>query len=289
MRMFDDISSLRAYVRGMRAEGKRIGFVPTMGALHEGHLSLIKKAKADCEISIASIFVNPTQFGPNEDYERYPRTLSKDQNLTSTVGLDAMFLPDVQEMYPGGYQTSVRVHEVTRRLEGEVRPGHFDGVATVVLKLMNIVMPDRCYFGQKDYQQAAMIQRMVRDLNAACEVVVLPTIRDTDGLALSSRNAYLTPDQRAAAPVLYRALTLAKQLADAGETSAAAIQSAMCQLLAQEPLAEPEYVDVAHAETLNPLETIENTPAVALLAVKVGTTRLIDNILLGNTKPFATR
>ena len=289
MRLFDEISSLRAYVRGLRTEGKTIGFVPTMGALHDGHLSLIKKAKADCDAAVASICVNPTQFGPNEDFEKYPRTLSKDQNLTSTIGLDAMFLPSAQDMYPPGFQTAVHVAEVTRRLEGEVRPGHFDGVATVVLKLLNIVMPDRCYFGQKDYQQAVMIQRMVRDLNAQCEVVVLPTIRDADGLALSSRNVYLTPEQRAAAPVLHRALMQAKQMVDAGERSPDAVQQHMCELIAAEPIAEPDYIEVVHAETLAPLTTLENTPAVALLAVRFGSTRLIDNMILGSIKPFSTR
>ncbi|HLH79697.1 MAG TPA: pantoate--beta-alanine ligase [Chthonomonas sp.] len=281
MRLFHQIAELRTYLHSLRREEKSVGFVPTMGALHEGHLSLFRRAKADCDIAVASIFVNPTQFGPNEDYQSYPRTLQQDLQLATTVGLDAVFAPGVEEMYPAGFQTKVEVENLSRPLEGKHRPGHFAGVATVVTKLLNIVQPDRAYFGQKDYQQAVIIERMVRDLNIPTEIVVLPTVREPDGLALSSRNAYLSAEDRQKATILFRTLLLAQQALCGGERNAEKIRKEMESFLAQEPSAQVDYAAVVHPETLEPLKTIGDQDAILVaLAVRIGTTRLIDNMLL---------
>lgn len=284
MRMFEQISSLRSYVRGMRNDerqkGKTIGFVPTMGALHEGHLGLIRKAKSDCDIVIGSVFVNPTQFGPNEDLAAYPRTLARDQQLASQEGLDAMFVPVAAEIYPAGYQTTVTVPIVSAGLEGAIRPGHFAGVATVVLKLLNIVQPDRLYLGQKDFQQAVVVDRMIHDLNVPAELIVVPTVRAADGLALSSRNVYLSPEERRAATILFRTLQTARESVAAGEDSAEQVLLKMHTTLASEPLARPDYVLLVDPSTLEPVTAVGEAASIALLAVRIGKTRLIDNGLL---------
>ncbi|WP_026369446.1 pantoate--beta-alanine ligase [Kallotenue papyrolyticum] len=257
-----------------------LGFVPTMGYLHAGHLALVRRAKAECAHVAVSIFVNPTQFGPHEDLERYPRDLPRDLALLENEGVDLVFAPSVAEMYPPGYSTYVEVGDVSEPLEGAHRPGHFRGVATVVCKLFNIVQADRAYFGQKDAQQTVVIRRMVRDLNIPTSIVVVPTVRDADGLALSSRNVYLTPEERAAAPVLYRALTAARERYAAGERDAEALRRVMRAVIATEPLARSDYVSVADAETLREIEGPIETGALLSLAVRFGSTRLIDNLPL---------
>ncbi|GAB4449466.1 MAG: pantoate--beta-alanine ligase [Anaerolineales bacterium] len=257
-----------------------VGFVPTMGYLHEGHLSLIRRAREECRRVVVSIFVNPTQFGPNEDLARYPRDLERDLSLIEPLGVDLVWTPTAEEMYPKGYQTWVEVEAVTRRLEGAMRPGHFRGVTTVVAKLFNVVQPHKAYFGQKDAQQAAVIRRMTMDLNFPIEIVVCPTVRETDGLAMSSRNVYLNPEQRKAATVLFRALSAAKELYEAGERNAEKLRERMKEVLAAEPLAEVQYVSCADYDTLEELSEITGK-ALLSMAVFVGKTRLIDNFVLG--------
>jgi pantoate--beta-alanine ligase len=257
----------------------RIGLVPTMGALHEGHLSLVRRARADNDTVVVSIFVNPTQFGPSEDYARYPRDPDRDLALLRDLGTDVVFMPPVEEMYPEGFDTYVQVEKLSQVLEGASRPGHFRGVATVVTKLFNIVQPHRAYFGQKDAQQLAVIRRLTRDLDLPVEVVGLPTVREPDGLAMSSRNAYLSPEERKAAPVLYRSLEAAQELWRSGVRDVSLIRQRMNEVLAAEPLARVDYVSVADAETLEELETVDR-PALVSLAVRIGGTRLIDNVTL---------
>ncbi len=262
-----------------------VGFVPTMGYLHEGHLELVRRAKAGNPSVVVSIFVNPTQFGPQEDYNSYPRDFPRDLAMLETVKTDIVFMPSVAEMYPPRFSSWVDVEKVTERLEGAVRPGHFRGVATVVAKLFNIVQPTKAYFGQKDAQQLAVIKKMVSDLNMNLEIVAVPTVREPDGLAMSSRNTYLKPEERRAATVLYKALTLAKQLFSDGIWDIQTIRGQMLLLLIKEPLvplSNIEYVSIANPETLeeqNPLGRI-NPPALVSLAVKIGKPRLIDNIVL---------
>lgn len=280
MRTFQAVSPLRTYLRTVRAEGKTIGFVPTMGALHEGHLSLFRRAKSDCDLVVVSIFVNPMQFGPKEDFDAYPRDLNYDLQLASSVGVDALFHPSVEEMYGNGYQTVVDVPELSAMLEGAHRPGHFRGVATVVAKLLNMVRPHRAYFGQKDYQQFLIIERMARDLNFQTDIVQIPTAREPGGLALSSRNAYLSPEEREAALVLYRALKQAEALVQAGETDAQRVQRELEALIDEERLATTDYVALVHPETLQPVSTLANAVTLAALAVRIGKTRLIDNALI---------
>jgi pantoate--beta-alanine ligase len=266
-----------AAVRAARAKLGDLGLVPTMGFLHEGHLSLVARAKADGGAVAASIFVNPTQFGPNEDLSRYPRDMPRDLALLEAAGVDFVFAPEPAAMYPPGFDATITIGGVTEGLEGAVRPGHFAGVATVVAKLFNIVQPTRAYFGQKDAQQSVVIRKMVRDLDMPVEVVVAPTMREPDGLALSSRNVYLTPEQRAAAPAIYRALSAAKAAFDAGERDAEVLRDAIRQALPDFTL---DYVSLADADTLRELDCIER-PALASLAARLGTTRLLDNLLLG--------
>jgi len=254
--------------------------VPTMGALHEGHLSLVQRARADDDTVVVSIFVNPAQFGPSEDYARYPRDPDRDLALLRDVGTDLVFMPPVEEIYPQGFDTYVEVGKLAQVLEGASRPGHFRGVATVVAKLFNIVQPHRAYFGQKDAQQLAVIRRLTRDLGLPVEVVGLPTVREPDGLAMSSRNAFLSPEERKAALVLYRSLEAAQELWRSGVRDASLIRQRMGELLAGEPLARVDYVSVADAETLEELETVDR-PALVSLAVRIGKTRLIDNVGLG--------
>ncbi len=257
-----------------------LGLVPTMGYLHEGHLELVRRARAECSHVAVSIFVNPTQFGPNEDLARYPRDLPRDLELLQAAGVELVFAPAVAEMYPADFGTYVEVQNVTAPLEGARRPGHFQGVATVVCKLFNIVGADRAYFGQKDAQQTVVIRQMVRDLNLPVEIVVVPTVREADGLAKSSRNVYLDPAQRAAAPVLWRALQHAAQLYEQGENDAELLRRALHQVLAQEPLAQVEYVSAADPHTLMEIEGPIRRGALLSLAVRFGATHLIDNVTL---------
>ena len=268
-----EIRALRQQVKGA------VGFVPTMGFLHEGHLALVKRAKAENSTTIASIYVNPTQFGPREDFGAYPRDLDRDLDLLRKEGTDIVFIPSDDEMYPPEFSSWVDVEKVTEGLEGASRPGHFRGVATVVAKLFNIVQPTRAYFGQKDAQQVAVIKRMVADLNMGIEIVVVPTVRESDGLAMSSRNSYLNPKERQAATILFKALTLAQQLSRGGEKDAEKIRREMTTLIQKEPLAAIDYVSIADAETLEELNLLDR-PAVASLAVRMGKTRLIDNMPL---------
>jgi pantoate--beta-alanine ligase len=251
-----------------------------MGFLHQGHLALVRRAKADNSAAIVSIYVNPTQFGPREDLGDYPRDLDRDLELLEKEGTDIVFVPLDDEVYPREFSSWVDVEKVTERLEGASRPGHFRGVATVVAKLFNIVQPTRAYFGQKDAQQVVVVNRMVADLNMNLEVVVVPTVRESDGLAMSSRNVYLDPEERQAATVLFKALTLARQLRKAGEKDAGIIRRQVAALIRKEPLAQIDYVSIADAGTLEELALVDR-PAVASLAVKIGKTRLIDNMPLG--------
>lgn len=256
-----------------------VGFVPTMGYLHEGHLSLVRRAVRACASVVVSVFVNPTQFGPEEDLADYPRDVPRDLELLEAEGVDLVWTPDQETLYPPGFQTWVTVDSLTRTLEGRARPGHFRGVTTVVAKLLNVVQPDRSYFGQKDAQQAVVIQRMVRDLNFPVEIVVCPTVREPDGLALSSRNTYLNPAERKAAPVLYRALTAAQEAFLDGERDADRLRQIMAETLNAETLARPEYISCAHPDTLEELERVTDR-ALLSMAVFFGKTRLIDNLLL---------
>ncbi|APC07331.1 pantoate--beta-alanine ligase [Neomoorella thermoacetica] len=279
MELLQTIAAVRNYVAAARQRGLSIGLVPTMGYLHEGHLSLARAARQQNDVVIMSIFVNPTQFGPNEDFARYPRDLERDRELAAGAGVDAVFAPAVEEMYPAGYATYVQVEGLTEVLCGASRPGHFRGVTTVVNKLFNIVQPDRAYFGQKDYQQALVIKRMVRDLNFPIEIITIPTVREADGLALSSRNKYLTPEQRRSALSLHRALNLGSDLIKAGEREAAAVRRAMEKEITAWPETRIDYVAISDADTLKPLEKIAGRVLLAL-AVWVGNTRLIDNVVL---------
>lgn len=273
------IEETRAAVRAAKATGQRVGFVPTMGALHAGHASLIRSARAECEFVVVSIFVNPTQFGPNEDYSRYPRTMDADRQLCGAVGTDLIFAPTPEMMYPPESRTVVEVTGLQDVLCGPKRPGHFRGVATVVLKLFNIVGPDVAYFGQKDAQQARIIEQMTVDLNVPLTVRVMPTVREPDGLAMSSRNRYLDPTQRLHAVCLYQALELAKTMVAAGEKSANRVRQAVLDLIQQTPGATLDYVDLLDATTLQSIETISR-PTLLALAVFFGQTRLIDNTTL---------
>ncbi len=268
-------------IDAFRAEHARLtgplGLVPTMGALHEGHMSLVRRAREENATAAVSIFVNPAQFGPGEDFEAYPRDVDADLTRLEEAGVDVVFTPTAEEMYPEGFDTYVDVGRIAERLEGEARPGHFRGVATVVCKLLSIVRPDRAYLGSKDAQQGLVIQRLNADLDLGAEIVMCPTVREPDGLALSSRNAYLAADERRAATVLYRALGLARSMR---RGPAEAIRAAMLDMLEAEPLASVDYVSVADAATLEELETIDR-PALVSLAVRIGSTRLIDNMVIG--------
>jgi pantoate--beta-alanine ligase len=256
-----------------------VGLVPTMGYLHEGHLSLIRRAKAECESVVVSIFVNPTQFGANEDLSKYPRDLERDLALIEPLGVDLVWNPTAEIMYPTGYQTWVEVETLTRSLEGAVRPSHFKGVTTVVAKLFNAVQPHKAYFGQKDAQQAAVIRQMVRDLNFPLEMIVCPTTREADGLAMSSRNKYLEGADRPAATVLFRALSAAKSAYENGERNAEKLRTVMKDTIASEPRAQMQYVSCADYDTLAELDVVSGK-ALLSMAVILGKTRLIDNFVL---------
>ncbi len=273
---------MKQVARQARAEGRSIGFVPTMGALHEGHLSLIRAAMADCRPVVASILVNPSQFAPGEDFQKYPRTLETDSKKLEDAGVDYLFAPEAAEIYPPGFRTWVNVEGLSDRLEGRVRPGHFRGVTTVVFKLLEIVQPQKAFFGRKDAQQARLITQMASDLHLDSEIVVCPIVRESDGLAMSSRNAYMQPDERRAATVLYRALDGARNAIARGERDALRLTAAMREVIRAEPLAEIEYVELVDAETLEPVTFLRGV-CYALLAVRIGAarpTRLIDNLLI---------
>lgn len=274
------VAEIRRFVREARTRGQTVGFVPTMGYLHRGHLELMRQAKERCDVVVISIFVNPTQFGPQEDFARYPRDMERDVEMAGEVGVDAVFNPSVEEIYPAGYCTYVEVERVTERLCGLSRPGHFRGVATVVAKLFNIVNPDQAFFGQKDAQQVLVIKRMAADLNMDLEVVTLPTVREADGLAMSSRNVYLDAVQRQAALVLSRSLQAAAEAVAAGRRDVSTIRQLVVGMIKAEPLAEIDYVEIYSHPDLEPVDTL-NGPALLALAVKIGRTRLIDNIILG--------
>lgn len=279
MQVIEKAVLLREWVTMHRIAGKRIGLVPTMGYLHAGHLSLVHTARQDCDVVVMSIFVNPKQFGPGEDFATYPRDMERDLQLARQAEVDVVFVPTVDEMYPAGFQSEVIVHGLTKLLCGASRPGHFDGVTTVVAKLFNMVAPDRAYFGQKDFQQVTVIQKMVVDLNMPLAVVACPIVREDDGLAMSSRNAYLSPEERRAALVLSRALHLAEEHIAAGERQGPRLEVAVREYIAAEPLARIDYVAVCDPHTLQGLDTLSGTVLLAL-AVFIGSTRLIDNALL---------
>jgi pantoate--beta-alanine ligase len=262
-----------------RRENRRVGLVPTMGALHDGHLSLVTRAKQDCDVAVATIFVNPTQFGPNEDFSKYPRTLETDLEKLATVGCDYVFVPAADEIYRPGHSTYVDPPHVASQWEGAIRPGHFRGVTTIVLKLFMMVPAHIAYFGRKDYQQVAVIKGMVDDLNMPIRIETCDTIRESDGLAMSSRNRYLSADERQRALSLSRALNTAKEMILHGERDVSTIEAAMAELLLAAPVDKIDYAKIVHADTLEPLSQIES-PAVAILAARLGTTRLIDNCQL---------
>jgi pantoate--beta-alanine ligase len=281
MRILAGILEMQNAAHDLRAEGKRIALVPTMGYLHEGHLSLMRIARQHAEVVVTSIFVNPTQFGPTEDFTKYPRDIERDTRLAASAGTDILFVPTSAEMYPDGYATYVSVERITEVLEGKVRPTHFRGVATVVGKLFHSAEPHVAIFGQKDAQQVAVIRRMTLDLNFGVEIVVAPIVREPDGLAMSSRNVYLSAAERAQATVLSRSLALADELVRGGERSAGALVKAMTALISGQPAAKIDYVSVADATTLLELaELAPGAPVLVSLAVRFGPTRLIDNTLL---------
>jgi pantoate--beta-alanine ligase len=263
-----------------REQDKSIGLVPTMGALHEGHLSLVREARRMCDIVVVSIFVNPTQFAPGEDFERYPRDLTKDTTVLADYNVDYIFAPPPEEIYPKGFATYITVEGLSEQLEGAARPGHFRGVATVLAVLFNIVRPDFAYFGQKDAQQTLVVRRLVRDLAFDTEVVVLPTVREASGLALSSRNAYLSGDDRRAATILYRALARAEAAYLSGERSARKLTEGVRAEIETEPRARLEYVSVTDADTLERLDKLDDRTVLIAVAARIGQTRLIDNIVL---------
>lgn len=284
-------AAMTAWSRSVQREGGTIGFVPTMGALHEGHRALIRRARLTCDAVVVSIFVNPAQFGPREDYARYPRPFRRDARLCREEGIDVLFAPSASAMYPAGFQTVVAVPEISKRWEGEQRPQHFSGVATVVTKLFGIVRPDQSIFGQKDYQQVCVIRRLVADLNLGTSIVVHPTVREPDGLALSSRNAYLTERQRRLAPLLYRALQTGAATVKRGVSSGALVRQGMVRVIRKEPLIAIDYLAVCDPDTLEPLHRITRN-ALLLGAVRIAaetpkktertvrTVRLIDNLLV---------
>jgi pantoate--beta-alanine ligase len=279
MRICNTIEDMRAACRLARSGGKRLGFVPTMGALHEGHLALVRAARSSCDAVAASIFVNPTQFGPNEDLAKYPRSFERDRDLLASEGVELLFAPTVEEMYPAGAVTWITVEELSNKLDGRSRPGHFRGVTTVVAKLFHIVEPDVAFFGQKDAAQVAIIRRMVRDLDFPVEIVACPIVREADGLAMSSRNAYLDPQQRKQALALQRALMRVKRSWEAGERDAGKLLAEGREEVAGEKSIRLDYFEIVDPDSLDAVETAANGVLVAVAAF-VGSTRLIDNIVL---------
>lgn len=279
MQVISTVSGLRAALAPLRRAGKSVGLVPTMGYLHHGHMQLVARARAENDIVVTSLFVNPLQFGANEDLAKYPRDLDRDSAMLREGKVDFLFAPGVEDMYPRKIETVVDVPTLGRQLEGEVRPGHFAGVATVVTKLFNIVGADRAYFGEKDYQQLQIIRQMVEDLNEPVEVIGVPTVRDHDGLALSSRNVYLSSEERAAAGVVPRALEEAQRLLDSGLRDPDALERRVTDFIAAEPLARPEVVAIRDPRTLERIDVVDRAPLL-LLFVRFGTTRLLDNRVL---------
>lgn len=279
MKVLETIDSTRAATRAARRQGRRVGLVPTMGALHQGHMSLVRAAKEQSDYVAVSLFVNPLQFGPNEDLAKYPRTLERDRDLLERAGVDLLFAPSEAEMYPGRAVTFVDVEGLSERLDGQSRPGHFRGVTTVVSKLFHIIGADRAFFGQKDAAQVAIIRRMVRDLNLPVEIVVCPIVREPDGLAMSSRNTYLNPQQRKQALVLLRALRRVEEMVEQGEQDAAKLEAAGRQVVAEEPAVRLDYLAIVDRESLEPVNPTAPGALVAVAAY-VGGTRLIDNVIL---------
>jgi len=279
-KVFKTIEATRRFIKNKKAKGRSVGFVPTMGYLHEGHLSLIRKAQKENDLVAVSIFVNPMQFGPNEDFKRYPRNFRRDKRLAKTAGTDIIFYPSTKEMYANGCRTYVEVKDITERLCGKSRPGHFRGVTTVVAKLFDIVQPNRAYFGQKDAQQAIVIKKMVKDLDMDLKVRVMPIIRESDGLAMSSRNKYLSKDERRDALVLYESLRLTKKLIRKGMRDARKIKSKMRRLINSKKSARIDYISIVDLENLRDLKRIKRDTLIAL-SVWIGKTRLIDNIIIG--------
>jgi pantoate--beta-alanine ligase len=289
MRVIRSIADLRDHLATFRRNGKTIGLVPTMGFLHVGHMELVARAAAENDVSVVSIFVNPLQFGANEDLARYPRDFERDRALLDQAGVDVLFAPEVTDMYPHPMQTVVDVPILGNQLEGAVRPGHFAGVATVVTKLFNLVQPDAAYFGEKDYQQVALIKRMVDDLAQPVRVVAVPTVREADGLACSSRNVYLSDKERAAAVIVPKALAEAERLYADGFDDAAALEAILTRFIEAEPLATAEVVAVRHPETLDVLTSLQSGPVLVALFVRIGTTRLLDNRVIGLRRSMQPR
>ena len=281
MKTVTTISEIRSEVSSLHSQGKRVGFVPTMGYLHEGHLSLIRKAKSENDVVVVSIFVNPAQFGPNEDFARYPRDIERDSELATLAGCDILFTPSVEEMYPAGFSSYAVVENISSVLEGKFRPTHFKGVTTVVLKLLNIVQPRIAYFGQKDVQQCVVIKKMVNDLNLPTEISIIPTLRESDGLAMSSRNVYLNTEERKNAVVLNQSLCLAENLIQKGERNSEKIVKEMMKLIQSKNPTAIDYVEIVGSENLEKKNTITSGETILIpLAVRFGTTRLIDNIII---------
>lgn len=280
MEIIDTVAQMQSFSRDIRRSGKTIALVPTMGYLHEGHASLMREGRKRGDILVTSIFVNPTQFGPNEDFDAYPRDLERDRKVAESAGVDVIFAPKASDMYPPGFQTYVNVEELTLPLCGGSRPGHFRGVTTVVAKLFNIVMPHTALFGRKDFQQLAVIRRMVADLNMDVEIVGMPIVREADGLAMSSRNAYLSPKERQDALCLSRALAAARSMFRGGERSVLSLREEVLRIIGEVPGAVIDYADFRNSETLDAIETADERTLLAL-AVRIGTTRLIDNCILG--------
>ncbi len=286
MQVIKTIKDMRAFHKILRTGNKTTGFVPTMGALHEGHLSLVRRSREENGITVVSIFVNPTQFGPGEDFHRYPRDTVGDLEKLSALDVDAVFMPESSEMYPEpSHSVSVDVGRIGQILCGLSRPGHFNGVATVVAKLFNIVKPDRAYFGQKDLQQTVVVKKLARELNFDVEVIVCPVVRERDGLAMSSRNSYLNAEERKAAPVLFRALQLGEKLVLAeGMYNAHDLKKEMEMMIRSEPLADPEYIEIVDPRNFQVMQSIK-FPAALCAAARIGNTRLIDNIIINKNKP----
>jgi len=279
MRLIDSISDIKAVIKAQKSMGKTIGLVPTMGYLHEGHMSLVNMSVQHNDFTVLSVFVNPVQFGPNEDFERYPRDIDRDIKMAETAGVDVVFSPSVSKMYPDGYKTYVEVEGITNILCGRTRPGHFKGVTTVVNKLFNIVQPDRAYFGQKDAQQVVVIKKMVKDLNMNLEIVTCPIVREKDGLAMSSRNVYLSGEERKSALILSKSLFEAEELIKKGKTGKENILKYITDRIKSEKSAQIDYIEIINAETLDSIEFLKGRVLIAL-AVKFGNTRLIDNVIV---------
>lgn len=279
MNIVSDIAEMQQTASRLRREGRTLGCVPTMGFFHEGHLSLMRRARAECDVVVVTLFVNPTQFGPHEDFFAYPRDFERDCQLAEAEGVDILFAPTTEAMYPAGYQTAVTVEKLTQTLCGASRPGHFRGVTTIVAKLFHLTQPHRAYFGLKDYQQCKVIEKMVKDLNFDITIVPCPIVREPDGLAMSSRNAYLSPAERQAALSLNRSLRHAEEIVRQGERDARIVRAQVEAMIAAEPLAQIDYVELVDAETLQPVERMEQKTLVAV-AVKIGRARLIDNTVL---------